>query len=111
DAADLDHPPIGPNGKGGMAGRNVNMHYFAFVLSRLLDRNVIDKTGLAPYYDLELQFARDFGGPRPDGAEPPKAEGPTIFTALREQLGLRLESARGPVEHLVIERAERPSGN
>src|SRR5205823_4314955 len=66
DPKDLDHPPFGPNGKGGLAGRNVTMNYFAFLLSRLLDRNVMDKTGLAACYDVDLQFARDFP-PRPDG--------------------------------------------
>jgi hypothetical protein len=82
----------GPRGRG-LGGRNVNMEYFAFVLSRLLDRNVIDRTGLA-------------------GAEPPpNADGPTVFTALREQLGLRLEATRGPVEFLVVGHAEKPSGN
>jgi len=113
DASDLDHPPFGPglNGRG-TTGRNVRMDYFAFYLSRLLDRNVIDRTGLTKSYDLTLDFVRDLP-PRPDGApgEPQRAEGPSIFTALKEQLGLRLESARGPVEHLVIEKAERPAAN
>jgi uncharacterized protein (TIGR03435 family) len=112
DAADLDHPPFGagPNGRG-FAGRNVKMDYLAFFLSRLLDRNVIDRTGLTKNYDVTLDFARDFG-PRPEGAPaPPPQEGPTIFTALKEQLGLKLEAAKGPVEYLVVERAERPAAN
>ncbi len=112
DAGDLDHPPmgLGPNRRG-IAGRNVNMNYFAFVLSRLLDRNVIDRTGLNGYYDVALDFARDFP-PRPDGAEPPpNPEGPSVFAAVREQLGLRLESAKGPVDYVVIEHVEKPSAN
>jgi uncharacterized protein (TIGR03435 family) len=114
DPGDLDHPPLGlgPNRRG-LAGPNVNINYFAFVLSRLLDRNVIDRTGLTGYYDISLDFARDpLPGPRLDGAEPvPAADSPNIFTALREQLGLRLESSRGPVEFLVIEHAQKPSAN
>lgn len=115
DPNDIDHPPIGPGPKlRGLAGRNVSMQYFAFVLSRLLDRNVIDKTGLNQNYDVTLDFARELP-PRPDGGNPqePAAnpDGPTIFQALREQLGLRLESTKGPVEFLVIEQAEKPSPN
>lgn len=113
DAKDIDRGPMGPGPGGrGLAGKNIPINYFAFVLSRVLDRNVIDKTGLEGFYDITLDFVRDFQGVRPDGAPPPPpADGPSIFTALREQLGLRLVSARGPVEHLVIERAERPSAN
>lgn len=102
DGADLDHPPFGPGPNGrGFSGRNVGMPYFAFLLSRMLDRNVIDRTGLTKNYDLTLDFARDIPG----------ADAPSIFTALREQLGLRLEASRGAVEFLVIERAERPRDN
>jgi uncharacterized protein (TIGR03435 family) len=81
--------------------------YFAFILSRILDRNVIDRTGLPGYYDISLDFARDIVQ-RPDGAEPPpNPDAPDIFRALREQLGLRLESAKGPVEFLVVEHAQK----
>jgi uncharacterized protein (TIGR03435 family) len=59
----------------------------------------VDGTGLASRYDGKLDWA-------PDGDD-----GPSIFTALTEQLGLRLESRRGPVEMLVIERLERPDEN
>jgi uncharacterized protein (TIGR03435 family) len=81
------------------------------MLSRLLDRTVVDKTGLTPNYDVDLQFAREPLGARPDGAEPEPTAGPTVFTAVREQLGLRLDSSRGPVEHLIIEHVEMPTGN
>jgi uncharacterized protein (TIGR03435 family) len=100
---DIDHPPMGPGPNGrGMSGRNIPMSYLAFSLSRVLDRNVIDKTGLDGFWDVTIDFARD---------QDPNQEGPSIFTAVREQLGLRLVSAKGPVEHLVIESAERPSAN
>ncbi len=96
----------------------------ADALSRQLGRNVVDKTGLKGNYDFTLKWTPDesqgrmFGGP--DGGEgPPRGEaapatdasGPTIFTALQEQLGLKLESQKGPVETLVIESVERPSEN
>jgi len=114
DPADIDHPPLGsgPNRRG-LGGRSVNMTYFAFVLSRLLERNVIDRTGLPGYYDISLDFARDpLAGARPEGGEPaPPTDGPDVFSALREQLGLRLESTKGPVEFLVVEHAQKPSAN
>jgi len=80
---------------------------------------VIDKTGLPGKYDFELKWASSqAAAPQlaatPQTAElavPADSEGPSIFTALQEQLGLRLESGKGPVEVLVIDRAERPSKN
>ena len=101
----------GPKGRG-LGGRNVTMKYFAFVLSRLLDRSVIDRTGLPGYYDVSLDFARDpLPGARPTVESRRPADGPSVFTALREQLGLRLDSTKGPVEFLVIEHVQRPSAN
>lgn len=71
-----------------------------FYLSSILERTVIDKTGLTGRFDVHLEYA-----PQLDG------DGPSIFTAVQEQLGLKLESAKGPVETLVIDRVERPSAN
>jgi uncharacterized protein (TIGR03435 family) len=82
----------------------------------------VDKTGLTGEYDLTLQWTPDendpntrSGGPdgRPpaDAAPPPDANGPTLFTAVQEQLGLKLESAKGPVETFVIKSIEQPSEN
>jgi len=85
-----------------------------------LGRPVIDRTGLHGTYDFTLQWtpAPNEGGPDaiglPARAEPPRAtdsSGPSIFTALQEQLGLKLEPTKGPVDILVIERVERPSEN
>jgi uncharacterized protein (TIGR03435 family) len=73
----------------------------AEMLSRPLDTRVVDKTSLAGKYDFTLRWAPD---------ENP-ASGPSIFTAIQEQLGLRLESAKLPVECLVIDHVERPSPN
>jgi uncharacterized protein (TIGR03435 family) len=83
-------------------------------ISGLLNRRVVDRTGLAGLYDFELQYSMMAQGPlttAPAGATTPTApidDGPTIFDAVRE-LGLKLESERGPVEHLVIESVERPT--
>ena len=79
----------------------------ASFLGSNLDRIVIDRTGLTGRFDVELSWK---GSPlrRAPDATPSANDGPSIFTAVQEQLGLRLESARGPVEHLVIESAERP---
>ena len=91
----------------------------ANLLSNLMGRPVIDKTGLTAKYDFELHWTPDPGQTLlPPGAPAPAAEaplpdpnGPTIFTALQEQLGLRLESQKGPVDMIVIDRVEKPSEN
>ena len=84
--------------------------------------SVIDKTGITETFDLILDFTPDqavAGLPRPMGAgdsgSPPSAADPSgppsILVAVQEQLGLKLDSAKGPVEVLVIDRVERPSAN
>jgi uncharacterized protein (TIGR03435 family) len=89
-------------------------------LERELSRVVIDKTGLNGEYDYSLAWTPEPGeggpeslglSPQPAPAESADSKGPSIFTALQEQLGLRLESQRGPVEVIVIERVEKPSAN
>ncbi len=70
-----------------------------------LERPVLDKTGLTGQYDYELRWSVDQAGAgRADGP-------PSVVTAIQEQLGLKLESIKGPVEIFVIDHAERPSGN
>jgi len=69
------------------------------------ERRVIDRSGLTGLFDIELEFTP------PRSADDPAAAGVSIFTALREQLGLRLEPARGPGEFLVIDSIERPTEN
>ena len=77
-------------------------------LARALDgtdgRVVVDRTGLTGTYDFHLRFARDGG----QGQPPADADLPTVFTALQEQLGLKLDSQSGAVEFVVIDRVERP---
>jgi uncharacterized protein (TIGR03435 family) len=86
------------------------------MLSRMLGRTVIDKTGLTGNYDITMEWTPDDAQlsmlppdvPRPP---PPDNPGPSIFTALQEQLGLKLESQKGPVDILVVDRVEKPSEN
>jgi uncharacterized protein (TIGR03435 family) len=81
-------------------------------LSLLTDRIVQDKTGLAGKYDIDLQYASDPAEFAP-GLPPhmPADDRPSLFTALQDQLGLKLESQKGPVEIIVIDHVERPSEN
>ena len=73
-----------------------------------LGRNVVDATGLSGTFDLRLRWAMD---PLTASATPPEETGPSLFAALQEQLGLRLESTRGAVEVLVIDHIEKASAN
>jgi uncharacterized protein (TIGR03435 family) len=96
-----------------MPARNATMSEFASLLQRaLLDRPVVDKTGLTGRYDFDLEWAPDetqFGGEVP--AASGDAPSPPFFTAINQQLGLKLEATRGPVEALVIDSVERPSAD
>jgi uncharacterized protein (TIGR03435 family) len=105
-------------GRGTLKGQAVGLGMLALNLSNELGRRVIDKTGLSGKYDFELTWTPTQPSAAPLSPPPQTAEsalaadpGPSIFTALQEQLGLRLESEKGPVEVLVIDRAERPSKN
>lgn len=126
-AAGRGLPPPGPpapgerrcGGLGGFGTLTVGgmpLSQFVTQLSQLTGRTVIDRTGLTGTYDFDLTWT-----PSPDqmpaGAPPPGApplpaidlNGPSLFTALQEQLGLKLESQRGPVEVVVIDRIEQPT--
>ncbi|HEY1756089.1 MAG TPA: TIGR03435 family protein [Bryobacteraceae bacterium] len=87
---------------------------FSRILGRVLGRLVINNTGIPGNYDFHLEFAPDEATPgmgiRTAPSDDP-AVGPSIFSAVQEQLGLKLESGKGPGEFLVIESVERPSGN
>jgi uncharacterized protein (TIGR03435 family) len=98
-------------------GKGVTVAALAANLSRNytsdLGRTVIERTGLTGTFDVHLTWSIDpLAGPAaPDTASPPDLAGPSLFTALQDQLGLRLESAKGPVEVLVIDHIEKPSEN
>jgi uncharacterized protein (TIGR03435 family) len=85
--------------------------FLAEELSKETGRDVVDKTGITGRYNLKLHWTPD------DATEPqllngvPVDSGPTLFTALEEQLGLKLEPAKGPVQVLVIDKVEMPSAN
>lgn len=94
------------NNIGMMLGGAVSTAKLGSALSRILGRTVVDKTELNGSYDISLHWT-------PDDAQAPAADlaDPSFFTALQEQLGLRLESGRGPVEVLVVDQSEKPSEN
>jgi uncharacterized protein (TIGR03435 family) len=85
------------------------------MLSRMLGRTVIDKTGLTGKFDITMDWTPDEGQAMqlpPDAPKPSQTDtGPSIFTAMQEQLGLKLESQKGPVEIFIVEHAEKPSEN
>lgn len=83
---------------------------FARFVLGVMDRPVVNRTGIEGRFDIHLEFAPDDNMPMP-GAAVPDPLAPSIFTALQEQLGLKLESAKGPREFLVIDSVQRPSDN
>jgi uncharacterized protein (TIGR03435 family) len=86
---------------GRISGVQLTMSTLAVLLSRFERQTIVDRTGLRGSYDLKLEWALS-----------PGADGPSIYTALQEQLGLRLESRKGPLDVLVVDHAEKtPVGN
>jgi uncharacterized protein (TIGR03435 family) len=83
----------------------------AATLATELHRTVVDKTGLTFRYDFTLQFMPDDAAIQPSSSAIPADLPPSIFTAIQDQLGLKLESGKGPVEIIVIDHVDRPSGN
>jgi uncharacterized protein (TIGR03435 family) len=81
-------------------------------LTDLMRRPVVDDTGLAGEFDLDVFFQPEGLGGSLAGPPPPSlSDAPSLTTALQDDLGLRLESRRGPLDVLVVERIERPTGN
>jgi uncharacterized protein (TIGR03435 family) len=91
-----------------MEGGRVAMSELARVLAIPLSRPVIDRTALTGAYDIRLQFTDNAASATPLPADAPNS---VIFTALQEQLGLKLESTKGPVDILVIDHIDRPTAN
>ena len=95
-----------------VVGHGVTMDEFAgHTLSLHSGRPVIDKTRLTARFDLHLEYTSDSDTAAGDSVTPPDSVGPALSTALEQQLGLRLSADHGPVEVLVIDHLERPSGN
>jgi len=124
-----------PDGKGGtgtmlvgdkgmLTFRGLPITFLIGILGQQLGRTVVDKTGLTGKYDFSWQFVpsaamiRQFGGAAADGGSagtstgiPADPDGTDLFTAVQEQLGLKLEAGKGPVEVFVIDHIEKPSDN
>jgi uncharacterized protein (TIGR03435 family) len=124
-------------GFGEITDQNTSMGTLSSQLTEQLGRFVFDRTGLQGAYDFHMQWASDLsqtdtkqvvkgsvrklkdldGFPRPQPGAGPEAppplggNGPSIFTALQDQLGLRLEATKGPVQVLIIDHAEKPDAN
>jgi uncharacterized protein (TIGR03435 family) len=97
-----------------MQGGNVTMPEFTRALSMVLGRRVVDRSGFTELFDVRLDFLPDettpaLPAPPPGGATLDYS--PDILAAIQQQLGLRIESAKGPVEVMVIDHVERPSAN
>jgi bla regulator protein BlaR1 len=97
---------------------SASMPFFARVfLTDVLGKPVLDRTGISGEYDFEMEFApyvnpaAALGGNQDELAVSDPAAGPSIFTAIRQQLGLKLEATKGPVEFLIVAHAEKASEN
>jgi uncharacterized protein (TIGR03435 family) len=102
---------LGP-GAAQMHGGKIAMPELVRTLSMLLGRSVIDRTGFTGLFDLQLDFVPDDTTPAMPPPPPGSyTSGVSIAQALQQQLGLRLESAKGPVQVIVVDQAERPSAN
>jgi uncharacterized protein (TIGR03435 family) len=113
-------PAGGPNGRplcgtrtmpGRILAGGVAMADVVRNLSNFAGRLTVDKTGLTGAFDLELIYTPDQlppAGALPPDIRPAPVDGPSLFTAVQEQLGLKLDSQRGPVEVLVIDQAQQP---
>ena len=109
-------PGLSFQGLGVLHVTNANMTHFTNLMqSTVLDRPVVDQTGLTGRYDFTLNWTPDdseFGGM--GASVPPTAAGanpPNLYTAMQEQLGLRLDATRAPAEVLVIDHVEKPTEN
>jgi bla regulator protein blaR1 len=103
-------------GRGSITGEQMSTAMLVNQLSSILGRNVVDKTGLTGQYDVKLSWAPDEsqGALIPGHEDRPESsgsDGPSVFTALQEQLGLKLESGKGPVEVVVVDKVEKPTQN
>jgi uncharacterized protein (TIGR03435 family) len=112
-----DSPPkaaaCGTVSPGRIFGQRGRMSQLADRLATILGRTVVDKTGLTGTYDIELTYTPDpdMAHQLPPGQPAPGIPAPSLFTAMQEQLGLKLQAGKGPVEVIVIDGAEKPTGN
>jgi uncharacterized protein (TIGR03435 family) len=118
-------PPRGSRmrmmGPGQVESENTPVKFLAHILSQQLGKSVVDRTGLTGSYDYTLQWTPDDasmpmkggegGGPPAHDESAPPSGGPSLFTAVEEQLGLKIESTKGPVDVIVIDHLDLPSAN
>ncbi len=98
-------------GTASISAHGIQLASFAASLGSLMRETVVDETGLSGWWDLTVAVGfRGFGGPAAGGPDQ-SSDQPSIFTALEEQLGLKLEPRRGPIETLVIEHVEPPQAD
>jgi uncharacterized protein (TIGR03435 family) len=96
--------------------RNAPLSQVTAVLQNSMDKPVVDQSGLSERYDFTVTFTPDpaqaalIGGPPPPAADNPDAA-PDLFTAFQQQLGLKLESTKAPIDVMVIDKVEKPSEN
>jgi uncharacterized protein (TIGR03435 family) len=106
-------------GGGELEARAMPVTTLANSLAQIVGRTVIDKTELQGLYDFKLKWTPEVGqtiappGPPPPGVVPPPVDpsGPSLVTALQDQLGLKLDSTKGPVQVLVIDAVQKPTEN
>jgi uncharacterized protein (TIGR03435 family) len=99
-------PPSSISIPGRIAGSQMPMQTLAVLLSRFERETIIDMTGLKGFYEVKLEWTPDFPPPV-NGAPSETAPGPSLFTAVQEQLGLKLESRKGPVDVLVVDHVDQ----
>jgi uncharacterized protein (TIGR03435 family) len=112
----LPRPPLQPGQKyceriiNGLSpsveAQGATLDEFSKTLRIVVDRPVIDKTGIPGRFDIRVEYSREGTGGASDPAGPP-----SLFTAIQEQLGLKLEPGKGPVGSFVIDHIERPTAN
>jgi uncharacterized protein (TIGR03435 family) len=101
-------------GPGELTDQDTTLERFSEQLSWQLGRTVVDKTGLTGTYDFSLRWTpgeSEAGMMKLTGVKPEAGDGPSIFTAIQEQLGLKLETKTSPMSIVVVDRVERPAEN
>jgi len=92
--------------------QRASVDFIAQGLAGVLGRPVKDETGLKGFYDFKMEWTPEpSAGPNAEEGRAPEPLGPSLFTALQEQLGLKLEGRKGPMEVIVVDRGEKPSEN
>jgi len=102
---------FGGIGNGTLRMTGTTMDAFTDLLSTVMKRKVVDSTGFKDKFDVSVRWAPDPVSAGNAGPAPSDTTGPSIFTVLQEELGLKLESGKGPVEILVVDHVERPTEN